>query len=216
MVGAAARLFGERGYAATTMEAIAAEAKVAVQTVYFTFHTKAELLSAVADMTIAGDGAMTPGQAAWVQAVRTEMDPRRQLQLLAEGSTRAAHRLGPVLAAFRAAMAADPRVALRYEARILERRDFVHGVVASIAARGQLRPDLDIDRAADIAFALSTPENFDTMTRLCGWTADEWSAWLAVTLAVSLLEMQHSAGRAPRKRARAVTRRPEADQGAVR
>ncbi|MGH2394330.1 MAG: helix-turn-helix domain-containing protein, partial [Candidatus Limnocylindria bacterium] len=41
---AAFRLFALSGYAATTMEAIAREAGVAVQTVYFTFHTKAAVL----------------------------------------------------------------------------------------------------------------------------------------------------------------------------
>ena len=43
MVDAAAKLFAQRGYAATTMAAIAQQAGVAVQTVYFTFHSKTEL-----------------------------------------------------------------------------------------------------------------------------------------------------------------------------
>ena len=41
---AASRLFGERGYSGTTMADIAAAAGVAVQTVYFVFHTKTEVL----------------------------------------------------------------------------------------------------------------------------------------------------------------------------
>ena len=46
--------FSGQGYAATTMDAIAGDAGVAVQTVYFTFHTKAELL--IAALKIAGGG----------------------------------------------------------------------------------------------------------------------------------------------------------------
>src|SRR4029079_4565169 len=56
-VAALAR-FSQHGYAATTMATIAHDAGVAVQTVYFTFHTKAELL--IAALTIAGGG---PGAA---------------------------------------------------------------------------------------------------------------------------------------------------------
>jgi len=44
MVHAAYRLFCREGYLGTTMKAIADEAEVAVQTLYYTFHTKAALL----------------------------------------------------------------------------------------------------------------------------------------------------------------------------
>ena len=55
---AALARFSGQGYAATTMDAIAHDAGVAVQTVYFTFHTKAELL--IAALTIAGGGPARP------------------------------------------------------------------------------------------------------------------------------------------------------------
>ena len=46
IIDAAYRLFTQHGYEATTMQAVADEARVAVQTVYFTFHTKGGLLTA--------------------------------------------------------------------------------------------------------------------------------------------------------------------------
>src|SRR5437763_1750044 len=50
MLEAASRLFSRRGYANTTLKSVAAEAGVAVQTVYFTFHSKAELLQATHEL----------------------------------------------------------------------------------------------------------------------------------------------------------------------
>ncbi|MGH2771704.1 MAG: TetR/AcrR family transcriptional regulator [Actinomycetota bacterium] len=54
MVGAAYRCFGAGGYRGTTMTAIAHEAGVAVQTLYYTFHTKAALLGEAIGAAVLG------------------------------------------------------------------------------------------------------------------------------------------------------------------
>src|SRR5512140_993625 len=60
IVRAAYDRFAAQGYAATTMGQVAADAGVAVQTVYFVFHTKPELL--VATLKIAGGGPAEPNR----------------------------------------------------------------------------------------------------------------------------------------------------------
>ena len=55
VVDAGEQLFVERGYLATTIEAVAERAGVAAQTVYYVFGTKRNLLAAVLDASIAGD-----------------------------------------------------------------------------------------------------------------------------------------------------------------
>ena len=55
ILGAAHELFVAAGYAATTIQAIADEADVAVQTVYAVFGTKRELLRQLIEDTIKGD-----------------------------------------------------------------------------------------------------------------------------------------------------------------
>uniref|UniRef100_UPI002455C999 helix-turn-helix domain-containing protein n=1 Tax=Nocardia farcinica TaxID=37329 RepID=UPI002455C999 len=55
MLAAARELFTTRGYTATTMKAIAEQAGMAVQTLYFTFATKRAILSELLDVEIAGD-----------------------------------------------------------------------------------------------------------------------------------------------------------------
>jgi Transcriptional regulator len=60
IIGQAARLFTEQGYAATTLDQIAAAADVAVQTVYFHFRNKATVLKEVVDVLAAGDDEPVP------------------------------------------------------------------------------------------------------------------------------------------------------------
>ena len=69
IITAASEVFAERGYVGARMTDIATRAGVAVQTVYFTFHTKAELLKACFDHAVLGPERLPPPQ----QAFWTEM-----------------------------------------------------------------------------------------------------------------------------------------------
>ncbi len=60
ILDAAAAEFSSRGYAATTVAAIAAAAGVSVPTVEQAFRTKANLLKAAIDVAIAGDDEPVP------------------------------------------------------------------------------------------------------------------------------------------------------------
>src|SRR5689334_18601337 len=81
---AAARLFVEHGYLATTIEAIAVEAGVAVQTVYFVFGNKRAMLAEALDVATAGDDAPVPvAERSWVEELRREDDPRRVVRTIA-------------------------------------------------------------------------------------------------------------------------------------
>src|SRR6476659_4253714 len=84
IVDAAGRLFSERGYGATTIDAVAVEADVAVETVYARFKNKRNLLDAYLDMSIVGDAKpVALLDRPEVQAVRDAPDQWRQVQLLA-------------------------------------------------------------------------------------------------------------------------------------
>ena len=87
MVGAAYRLFCEKGYVATTMEAIAREAEVAVPTLYFTFRTKGAILGEALGAAVMGfDEPVGPEDASWYRGIRggagspaRAQDPGREL-----------------------------------------------------------------------------------------------------------------------------------------
>src|SRR5438874_2047694 len=77
VLDAARRLFVSRGYAATSIEAVAAESEVSPETVYAAFGSKRSLLSELVDVTIAGDDAPVPIlERPWVGEMGAEPDPR--------------------------------------------------------------------------------------------------------------------------------------------
>src|SRR3989442_5955620 len=97
---AAQRLFEEQGYAATTMEAIAAEAGVALKTVYVAFATKSGLLRALWDLLLKGDEeAAGVGERSWYREGIEEPDPPRQLRLNARHAPVVKDRIAGLLAA---------------------------------------------------------------------------------------------------------------------
>ena len=89
MLAAARRLFVRDGYAATSMQAIAAEAGVAPKTVYLAFATKSGLLRALWDLALKGDEDDAPvDRRAWYRDVIEEPDPEKQLRRNARNADR--------------------------------------------------------------------------------------------------------------------------------
>ena len=113
---AARALFIERGYVATTIDAIAERANVAPETVYAVFGTKRSLLAELVDVSIAGDDEAPPIlEQPWVQEMRDEPDPRRRLRMLASKGRSILERRAAVDEVVRGAAAADPEIAALWE-----------------------------------------------------------------------------------------------------
>src|SRR6266498_846905 len=80
VIQAARVLFLERGYAATTIEAISEESDVPPATVYRLFSSKLGILKALLDVSIAGDDEAVPLQnRPHARALFDDPDPRNQL-----------------------------------------------------------------------------------------------------------------------------------------
>src|SRR6478672_10435727 len=89
IIEAAAHLFLDQGYLSTTIETVADQAGVAVQTVYYVFGTKPNLLAGVLDVTIAGDLEFIPvRERPWVDSIREGQDATAAVELLVEASVR--------------------------------------------------------------------------------------------------------------------------------
>lgn len=185
---AARYLFEERGYAATTMAAIATRADVAVQTVHFTFHTKGELLMQLVLSVGADDpGAPPHRERAWFREVLSSADPHRQLALLSEHGTDIFVRIASLMPLVDAALATDPKLNLAWQQTILARKEGMREQMEVVGRSGSLRPGLGADGAADIVFVLQRPETLRLLTVECGWSLERYKAWLYETLCQQLL-----------------------------
>ncbi len=186
---AAARLFAERGYVATSFDAIAAEAEVGRATVFAHFPTKTELLKTAYDVTLVGDDDPIPlPERPESLAVRAETDARRFLVGYAAISTGVSRRVSPIYEAIRGAAHADPEAAVVWRTVGNERRIGGGNIVAAVAARSALRADVDRERAADVVYALIDPGLYHVLVRERGWTHDAFTDWLATTLQHELVE----------------------------
>jgi AcrR family transcriptional regulator len=181
--------FSEHGYAATTMDSIAHDSDVAVQTVYFTFHTKAELL--IAALRIAGGGPGEPEDVLardWIAEVLDAPSGPRRLALIVEHGNEIYRRVGPLLPAVQAAASIDPDVARAWRGLVERRRYGMRRVVdEGFARREELRARLDPELAVDVLFGLHRAEVFVAFTAECGWPIERFKAWQFVTLARALL-----------------------------
>ena len=188
IVEAATRLFLDRGYVPTTIDAIAQAADVAVETVYARFRTKPNLMIAVKDAAVTEAGKVPLDQRPELARLASETDQARQVQIAAELSRHMLERISPVYAILREAAAADEALREHLAAEVKRRRDFQRTLVDLIHARGPLRAGLTPEQAGDTYAALASPETYLLLSIHHGWTADQFEHWLGDSLRVLLLE----------------------------
>jgi AcrR family transcriptional regulator len=183
IVAAATESVLAHGYAATTMAGVARSAGVAVQTVYFTFHTKAALFMEVVLELSAGPDADTPVmERAWVKEARGAASAARALALMVEHGTDIFRRLMPVWDAIAAASAEDRDFALRFAAVVAARRDGMRALIGGIAARGGLAAAVTAERAAETFFLLQSPQLLSLAGSSLGWTVERFKAWIYASM----------------------------------
>ncbi|GAA4921189.1 TetR/AcrR family transcriptional regulator [Actinomycetospora succinea] len=189
IVGAATELFGDPGYAATTITAIADRADVAVETVYSRFRNKAGVLNAVLEPAVVGnDQGLDILELPAIAAIRARSDQREQVRLLAEFSRTLLERAAPVQHILALAAAVDTGAA-ELERRDRDRRREVQAVyIDMLLVNGPLRADLTAERAAATYSALANPSTFALLTVDHGWSADDFQTWLADSLTRLLLD----------------------------
>ena len=173
---AAQRLFERDGYAATTMAAIAAEARVALKTVYIAFETKSGVLRALWNLNLRGgdDEDRPVAQRPWYLEVLNEPDPERQLRLNARNSRQGKVRIGALAEVIRSAAPIDPDIDALWTRIGTEYHANQRAIVDSLDEKGALRPNLDVQRAADILWALNHPNVWQLLVSDRGWTPDQY------------------------------------------
>ena len=185
---AAQRLFERDGYGATTMAAVAAEAGVALKTVYLAFETKSGLLRALWHLRLRGDEDEAPvGRRQWFRDVIDEPDPARQLRLNARNSRAVKLRAANLMRVMRDAAGADRDIAALWQRIQDDFYDNQRAIVDALDANGALAPGLDAARAADILWTINHPDVWHLLVGERGWTPEEWEQWFADTACTQLL-----------------------------
>lgn len=175
---AAAGLFLDRGYGATSIAAIAEAADVSPQFVYAAFESKAGVLAKAVDFAVAGDTEDRPvSDRPEARAAMTDHDVdervRRMVRLLVGAHKRAA----PLIQLVEAASATDDALAEladKLRDQILkDLRGFAKGL-----PKGTLRAGLTPRRAGDILYALGAPRTWTVLVEGSRWSPAEYEAWL--------------------------------------
>jgi AcrR family transcriptional regulator len=170
------------------MAAVAAEARVALKTVYLAFETKSGLLRALWHLLLRGDEEESPvGERDWYREVLEEPDPERQLRLNARNSRTVKLRIAPLIEVIRNAASADPDIEQLWRRIQSDFYDNQRAIAKKLHDRKALRRGLDVTRAADILWTLNHPNVWQLLVVERGWTPDRYEKWFADSAVGQLL-----------------------------
>ena len=176
-------LFAQLGYQATSIEAIANHAGVAVPTFYATYGSKRALLFALLD---AAD-ALANVVALQDSLREAAAAPRRQLSLLVSFSRRFYQQSADLIEVARSAGTMEPDLAALWVEGEQRRLRGLAPIVRSWAAAGVLPKPLSERDALDILWSLMGADNYRLFVAERGWPPQRYEKWLAATLKTLLL-----------------------------
>lgn len=188
VVEAARSLFLERGYAATTIEAISNRSDTPQATVYRLLSSKLGILKAVLDVSVGGDDEeVAMADRPQVRALLADRDPNNQLAGFAALLHELMTRVAPVHRILADAARSDEGAASLLADIARQRHEGQQRIARSLARSGALRPGLRERDAADIIHALASPEVYGLLVFDRGWSGERYETWLRAILAEQLL-----------------------------
>jgi AcrR family transcriptional regulator len=189
IIDAARHLFLARGYAGTTMQAIAERAAVALDTVYAAVGNKPALFRLLVESAISGrDQAVPAEERDYVRAIRAEPDAARKLALYAGAIGAIQPRLAPLFKVLETAAPLDSDLKSLWQAISRRRSANMRILAEELVATGQLRAGLSGELAADIIWSMNSPEFYLLLVEERGWSPETFASWLAQAWQRLLLE----------------------------
>ena len=185
MITAAIAVFTAEGYVGARMADIAERAGVAVQTVYFTFHTKGELLQACYRHAVLGAEKLPPPQQRFWAEIDSARSGRAALAAFARGNSGILARVAAIDEVAKAAPHEPDASAVVANSEQL-RREGYGDLATMLADRFGLRAELDVESATDLLLMFGSSSTYLTLRRY-GWSDKRYAAWLTNTLAQQLL-----------------------------
>lgn len=187
VLAAARQRFLTQGYAATTIAEIAGDAAVSVETVYKAFATKAGVLKALFDVSVAGDDEPIPMVARDViQNVIDAPEAARKLQIYAEHLAATMPRSAPVQLLARDGAASSPDAGEVWKQIRRETLAAMTMFASDLARTGQLR--VSTRQARDVLWTYHAPELYELLVLERGWSATRYGKFIASALIDALLD----------------------------
>ena len=188
VVDAARALFLERGYGATTIEAISERSDVPPATVYRLFSSKLGILKSLVEVAIVGDHDPVPlAHRPQVRSLVDVADPRAQLAGFVGLTVQLNERIAPLYWILVSAAGTDPDAAALLDELNAQRQRGQRTIARSLARAGALRPELRERDAADVIHALLSPELYRLLVIDRAWKPARYERWLAGALEDQLL-----------------------------
>jgi AcrR family transcriptional regulator len=176
--------FLAQGFVATTVAEVAADAQVSVESVYKWFGTKAGLLKAVWDRSVAGSGT-THAELRSDAGSRSATDGRSIVRNWARLSAEVGAVGDPVHRLVESAAQVDRETAELYAEIERERGARMDHNAAYLVERGYLRDDVTAAQARDVMLLYTT--FYERLVTEAGWTPDQFIAFVERGLAAHLL-----------------------------
>jgi len=188
VIDAGRTLFLERGYGATTIDAISALSDVPPATVYRLFSSKRGILKALLDVSIVGDDqAVALTDRPHVRSLFADPDPTKQLAGFVGVTAQVNSRTAPIYRILVSAASSDPDAAALLDEQTRQRQKGQGRIARSLARAGALRPELRERDAADIIHALMSPELYQLLVVDRGWQSERYEQWVTAILIDQLL-----------------------------
>ena len=180
---AARQLFAAHGYAGTSLQQIAEESGVAVQTIYSSVGSKAALVLALNDLIDeeAGVAQLDVG-------IFGETDPATMIAKGIHLTRQLNERCGDLIQVLLSAAPAEPDVAAAVADGMRRHESGVSAMTQRLGALGALRAGMTPERAAAAFSMMTSQASWLHLTQRAGWTFDDSEAWLTESLAQLLLE----------------------------
>jgi len=182
ILDAANRLLLERGYHGVGLEIVAREAGVTRQTVYNTFGSKSGLLGAM----VARQEELA-GLPQVMQTVVHEVDGVAMLRAMLDAIVTVEPLVYPYSKLVYAARLEDPVAAHLWQSRMASRRAGMGLVFARLASDGSLREGITVEEAAEIAWAIASPHQYEYLVLDRGWSIERYREHLEATITPRLL-----------------------------
>jgi AcrR family transcriptional regulator len=189
IVEAARALFLERGYAGTTIDAVADRAGVSRKTVFTSVGGKAQLLKLAWDWALVGDDEPVPMiERPVVRRMMAATDAEELLDLWVPFVAEIASRIAGLHGVLVAAADVDEDAAAIQERSEQDRLEGGRGFVGGLQAIGGLRSGLSVDEAAQVATTLMDPLPYERLVLGAGWSSENYVVWLRRVARASFLD----------------------------